>query len=99
MKELVRLELEDGSAMFVEVEEGRRATGPERLAAHDKEWWEGGRLQRALAQVRPAAQAVLDAFRGVRPDEVQVEFSLTFDTGVNTFVFSSATEGTFKVSL
>jgi hypothetical protein len=54
----------------------------------------------ALARIKPAAQAVVNAFREVNtPDEIALELALTFNTKVGAFVFSSDTQAVFKVSL
>lgn len=105
MSRVVELELEDGTKVYVEAEgtEGEVGFGPEKVRRRGgggrDEPPHVGRFEEALSQVRPAAQAVIDNFKALSPDETAVEFSLTFDADLKAFVFSSKTSATFKVSL
>lgn len=99
MKELAELKLDDGTTVYVEVDDVSQAgrvsrTDSELHGKADK------RFEEALSAVRPAAEKVVEAFREFNhPTEIGLEFSLKFSAAVNTFVFSGDSEATFKVSL
>lgn len=57
------------------------------------------RLESALASVRPAAEAVIEAFRALSPDEVAVEFGLRLDAQAGVVVAKTGASGHFTVSL
>ena len=58
-------------------------------------------FEQALAGIRPAAQAVIDAMRGLAdfPDEVGVEFGVQLSAEAGAFIASGSTTANFKVSL
>ncbi len=101
MKRLVEFELEDGSTVWMEIDEsepsGPRKAGGKNLDGPTK----FGRFKKTLDQVRPAAEMVVEAFREVNaPAEIGLEFALKFNTKVGSFLFASAdSEASFKVSL
>lgn len=105
MPRVVELELEDGTKVYVEAEgfDSEVGFGPEKVRRRGgglpDEPPQAGRFEEALRQVRPAAQAVIDNFKALSPDETAVEFSLSFDADLKAFVFASKTSATFKVSL
>jgi hypothetical protein len=101
MTRIVQFTLEDGSETYVEVDEPA-PLGPQPVARGGlPEVAEAPRsFERALAQVRPAVERVIETFRQVsRPDEVSVEFGLTFKSKVGAFIFTADQEATFKVSI
>ncbi|MCB1037419.1 MAG: hypothetical protein KDD47_26550, partial [Acidobacteria bacterium] len=57
-------------------------------------------FEAALEKVKPAARAVVQAFRELNePDEIGLEFGLDFKTSANVFVLTGETQATFKLSL
>jgi len=102
MMRLVEFELEDGTSVCMEVDEPT-PSGPKKAGGEgaDGEPVKVGRFRKALEQVRPAAEMVVEAFREVNtPAEIGLEFSLKFNTKVGSFLFASAdSEASFKVSL
>jgi len=54
-----------------------------------------------VARIKPAAEAVLNAFREMNtPDEIALEFGLKFTAKAGAvFVASAGSEATFKVAL
>lgn len=105
MPKVVELEMEDGTKVYVEAEgfDSEVGFGPDKMRRRSlsdrDEAPHAGRFEEALRQVRPAAQAVIENFKALSPDETSVEFSLSFDADLKAFVFASKTSATFKVSL
>lgn len=99
---VVEFELEDGTSFYMEVDEPA-PSGPRKAGGdgEDDEPVKVGRFRKALEQVRPAAEMVVEAFREVNtPAEIGLEFALKFNTKVGSFLFASAdSEASFKVSL
>lgn len=57
-------------------------------------------LEAALSKVKPAARAVVEAFRELNePDEIGLEFGIQFKTSVEAFVLSGEANAAFKLSL
>jgi hypothetical protein len=56
-------------------------------------------LEQALASTRPAAQAVLDAFRSLSPDHVSIEFGLRLDVSAGAVIAKAGIEAHFTVTL
>jgi hypothetical protein len=58
-------------------------------------------LEEMLTKVRPAADAILAAFRGLtaRPDGVTVEFGLQFTGKVGAVLVSADAQATYRVTL
>jgi hypothetical protein len=58
------------------------------------------RFTEAINNIKPAAQAVLDAFIELnRPKEIQLEFGLKFNAKAGAIIASVDSEASFKVSL
>ncbi|MCP3964598.1 MAG: hypothetical protein GY719_42760 [bacterium] len=103
MKRLVEFELDDGTPVYVEINEespreiekvgGRRGKDTDDPP-------KGGSFEGAIGRIKPAAEAVLNAFREFNtPDEIALEFGMKIAGKTNAFVFSADTEATFKVAL
>lgn len=101
MKHLVRFELEDGSPVYVEVEEREEDLGRRRVARGDEATEQAeSRFTEAIARVRPAAEAVLNAFRELNtPQEIALEFGIKFNAKAGVIIASVDSEATFKVAL
>ena len=57
-------------------------------------------FEKALDRVKPAAQAVVQAFRELNePDEIGLEFGIDFKTEANAFVLTGEASAAFKLSL
>ena len=99
-KNLVQFELADGSPVLIEVEEptirsnqkvSLTPQGIEQAQVHFAE---------AIAQIRPAAQAVLDAFRQMNhPSEVNLEFGIKLSGKLGAIFTAVESEAIFKVAL
>lgn len=101
VKNLVEYQLADGGAVVVEVEapmgEGTQRVSrpgesiPERVQTSFNE---------AIARLRPAADAVLQAFQGLNtPTEIGLEFGVKFNAKAGAIIASVDSEAVFKVSL
>lgn len=104
-KELVRFQLEDGGSVLFETDAryGGAVSGPQLIArgsgapeatpAEEK-------FETVIARIRPAAQQVLDALRGLNtPKEIQLEFGLKFSAKAGVVIASADSEASFKVSV
>ena len=56
-------------------------------------------LEQALASARPAAQAVLDAFRSLSPYHVSIEFGLRLDASAGAVIAKAGIAAHFTVTL
>ncbi len=94
-------ELEDGSIVYVEVEEPEGGMRRVSRGGEEKEAKAAKRFSDAMAHIRPAAQMVLDSFREMNtPDEIAMEFGLKFNAKLGTAVLASVdSTATFKVSI
>jgi hypothetical protein len=99
MPDIAPFELEDGTLVYVEVEDVDR--GMRRVSRGGEEKDACGRFKEALAYVRPAAEEVLNAFREMNtPDEIALEFGLKLSAELGVAFFASTKgDATFKVSL
>ncbi len=98
MGNLVRVPSESGAVLF-DVDEVPAAAervsrrGANVVAELDE------RLEGTLASVRPAAQAVVDAFAALSPDEVSVEFGLRLDAEAGAVIAKTGISAHFTVAL
>ncbi len=99
-KNLVQFELEDGSPVLIEVEEPTAKSSqkvsitPQGIAQAQV------RFAEAIAQIRPAAEVVLDAFRQMNhPSEVNLEFGIKLSGKLGAIFTAVESEATFKVVL
>lgn len=100
-KQIMQFELDDGSPVYVEVEDSGYSDR-ERVSRRGDSSIEKAQehFVTALASVRPAAEAVLDTFRELNtPDEINLEFGIKFGGKVGAIIASVDSEATFKVAL
>ena len=100
MKKRLSFLLDNDEEIVVEVEE--TGGGMERVGRGGDRDVEstGRRFADALAGIRPAAQTVLDTFRELNtPDEINLEFGMTFDAKAGAIFTSVGTAASLKVSL
>lgn len=98
MSEIVEFELQSGEVVYLEVAGGEGASpmsleeGAIRKASET--------FEAALEKVKPAARAVVQAFRELNePDEIGLEFGIQFKTEANVFVLTGEANASFKLSL
>lgn len=95
---LVRYDLRDNRSILVEEEiddrDGLVGRGDVVETAKAK-------FEEALASVRPAVEAVLEAIEGLvsKPDEITLELGISLRGEVGAVIAKTALEGSFKLSL
>ncbi len=100
MSEIIEFRLESGETVYVEAErdtvaDPMPAGGGEEVLKRASETFET-----ALDKVKPAARAVVKAFRELNePDEIGLEFGIQFKTEANVFVLTGEANAAFKLSL
>jgi len=102
MGRLVEFPLEDGGSILVEVDAA--AAGPVTRGLGDRHGvTEQARqtFEQAIAQVHPAAQALLTRLRAVAdaPQEIGVEFGLELSAEAGAFIAMASSTANFKVTL
>lgn len=98
MDAVVRYQVGEASSVLVEVDEA--AYGVEAVSrTHDGIVEAGLRLESALAGVRDAAQATLDAFTKLSPETVEVEFGIKLAGEAGALIAKTSGEGHFTVKL
>jgi Trypsin-co-occurring domain 1 len=98
MTDVVRVPVEGGGFIIAEVDGGR---GVELVAATDPADIPLActSLEKAVANLRPVAQAVLDQLKELGPNEVGVELALKFSAAVGVVLAKSSGEGACKVTI
>ncbi|HNY34003.1 MAG TPA: CU044_2847 family protein [Methanothrix soehngenii] len=102
MKGFVEYPLEEGGSILVEVDmpesEGRlvRAASPDNLTVKVASSFEN-----ALASIKPLANAVVSRLNNIShpPDEIGVEFGMSFKADGNAILTRVGADANFKVSL
>jgi len=98
MAEVMRYQVGDDSSVLVEVDED--TYGVENVARTPKGVLEAGqRLESALASVREAARATLDALAKLSPETVEVEFGVKLAREAGALIAKTSAEGHFTVRL
>jgi Trypsin-co-occurring domain 1 len=98
MVELIAVPLEDGGSLVVEVDS--YAAGPVKAGRVGQVAGEAAQtLQAALASVVPAATALLDKLREVKPSEMSVTFGIKLTAEAGAIVAKTAGECNFAVTL
>jgi hypothetical protein len=97
---LIEVGTAGGVAKFEVQAEDLAGVGPERVSRHGTAVAKlDESLDDALASARPAAEAVINAFKELTPDEVSVEFGLSIDAEAGA-VFAKAGIGAhFTINL
>ena len=99
-KNLVQFELADGSPVLIEVEEPPTKSGQKVAVTSQGIEQAQVRFVEAIAQIKPAAEAVLDAFRQMNnPSEVNLEFGIKLSGKLGAIFTAVESEATFKVLL
>lgn len=101
MTRLIEFPTADGGKVLIEVTDGAGGLVT-RGGAHGEVFTRAQQtFERALGQVRPAVQGVIDELLSLknRPDEVCVEFGLDVHAEVGAFVAAASSTSNFKVTL
>lgn len=105
MAEWRAFELEDGTIVQVEIKEEehdgtRRVSRGGGRGEDEDEEKPPGRFSDAIKHIRPTAEAVLTALRGMNtPNEIGLEFGVKFSAKAGAFLVSADGESHFKVAL
>ncbi len=103
MKRLVEFPLEDGSNIWVEVDEPEGAGWNERVSRRGDKTVEKANqsFEKALDKVKPTANAVISKLRDLSysPDEITVEFGLKFNAKAGAVLAAAGIEANYKVTL
>lgn len=97
MKQLVEYELEDGTAILVEVD--LPEAGIERAGRGDQVIKAKERFKEALEHVKPIAQTVISTLSSITADEIGVDFGIKLGAKAGTIIASADTEANFTVRL
>ena len=100
IKRLVEFPLEDGTSMFVEVDE----PGPGNIvkaSRYDVVEKAHETLEKSLERVKPAAQFILAQLRKLHdaPDEIEVSFGLKLSAECGIILAASGLEANYSVNL
>jgi hypothetical protein len=101
MKRLVRLPVDDGSTILVEVDEPEDESGTVRVGRPGEILEQVHRtFGETLSTIKPAAQAIVTSLRDLddSPDELVVKFGLKLSAGAELFITAGA-EANFEVTL
>ena len=96
---VAKFQAADGSAVLVELDDDD-GLGLERVSrGSDGVVTATQRIEDALAQIRPAAQAVLAEMKALSPDKVSVEFGIKLTAAAGAVIAKTEAEGHFSVTL
>ncbi len=101
MSEIIKFRLKSGEPVFIEVEEDEASAAAQPASMGEKAIKTASEtFEDALEKVKPAARAVVQAFRELNePDEIGLEFGIQFKTEANVFVLTGEANASFKLSL
>jgi len=98
VSDLMRIPLEGGGFLYVELAEeepgirrAARTDGVVEAAA--------GSLEKALVTITSTAKAALDAVRGLKPEEVEVEFGVRLNAQLGAVIAKTGLHGHMRVKL
>jgi hypothetical protein len=99
MKRIIEYKLDDGTPVYMEVEEADTSQG--RVSKRPDGVEEAtDRFTATVNRIRPAAEVVLNAFREMSaPDEIGLEFGLKFNAKLGVIFAGAGSEANFKVTL
>lgn len=96
MLKLVEYDLEDGSSIWIEVDELKQL-GLRKVGSKEKD----RKLQKIFSMIKPSTELILDNFKGIKPlpKEVELEFGLKLNTQVGAVIASTSGEANYKIIL
>ena len=101
MKQLIEFPLEDGRSIVMEVDEThsgviQASRGPGEIVGKATQTFEA-----AMDRIKPTARTIISKLRELKdsPDEVSIEFGLTFSVQAGVIITGIESEATLKVSL
>lgn len=102
MKNLIEFPLEDGTSIFVEVDNDESDGGVIKASRSGEVAIKASQtFESALEKVKPIAQTVISKLRSLHdsPDEVEVGFGLKLNAGVGAVVASTSMEANYTITL
>ncbi len=99
MKRIIEFPLENGSCMYVEVDEPEE--GLTRVSHGDVIEQAHQTLEKSLERVKPAAQVILEKLQSLSdsPDEIEVQFGLKLNAATGVVLASAAIEANYNVKV
>jgi len=100
--DLIEFKLADGTPVYIETAEvSPRGGGPQRVSRNTAGAQEAAtRFEDAVARIRPAAQALLDSLSDLNtPQQINLEFGITFNAKAGVIFASVDSEAVFKVAI
>ncbi len=102
MKRLIEFPIEDGSTIWVEVDEPEETAGARRVA-RDNGTPEISKqtFEQALSKIRPATEKVIATLRELvqQPDEIEMQFGFTLNAQAGVVITSVSTQANYTVTL
>jgi Trypsin-co-occurring domain 1 len=102
MKNLLEFKLDNGESAFVQIEEPESQVRQRvsRGGADNTNVQAERTFSQALSCIAPVGNALLTSLKDINtPDEIQLEFGLTFNANAGVIFTSAGTEASFKVSI
>jgi hypothetical protein len=99
---LIEFKLSDGTPVYVETSDASSGgVGPQRISRGESETQQAdSRFEDAVARIRPAAQVLLDSLKDLNtPEQINLEFGITFNAKAGVIFASLDSEAVFKVAL
>jgi hypothetical protein len=105
MKNLIEFKLENGESAFMQIEESdEQAQARQRVSRGSSDESQPLPAERtfneAIRCVAPIGNALLSSLKNINtPDEIKLEFGLSFNAKAGVIFTSAGTEASFKVSI
>jgi hypothetical protein len=100
MKNLLELKLDNGESVFVQVEETESLQRGNRGGDNEENTQVERRFSQAISCLSPVGNALLNSLKDINtPDEINLEFGLTFNAKAGVVFTSVESEASFKVSI
>jgi len=101
MSDLIEFKLDDGDSAFIQVEETETRHRSNRGGDNEEETQQAQRsFSKAIACIAPVGNSLLAALKDMNtPDEVKLEFGLTFNAKAGVVFTSVESAANFKVCI
>ncbi len=102
MKKLLEFTMEDGSSIFVEVDEPEQLDGTRRVSrSGDLTQKAQISFEEALEKIKPVASSVIKKLKSLNEpaDEVEVKFGLKMNAEAGVIIASASIEANYEVTL
>jgi len=101
VSQLVRMDLEEGGSVLVEVTDTTSGPVTRGGRAEDLVTDAGASLEQALGQLGPVVKGVVAKLREAAdwPDEVEVEFAIKLSADANVIIARTGGEANFRIAM